>query len=95
MSEQEFESYLRLLGRLLRLSDEQREAIRHELEDHMAERLAELLERGYTRDEAVATALDEFGDAAALASDSPAVEPPPRRAGRECAAGGARRAART
>jgi hypothetical protein len=69
MSQQEFDAYLRLLGRFLRLSDAQREAIASELQDHMEERLAELLEQGYTREDAIQTALGEFGDAAALAAD--------------------------
>ena len=51
MSEQEFEAYLRLLGRFLRLTETQREAVRTELRDHMEERLRELLERGYSRDD--------------------------------------------
>ncbi|MHC4671642.1 MAG: permease prefix domain 1-containing protein [Planctomycetota bacterium] len=65
MSEEEFETYLRLLGRFLKLSDRQREAIGQELRDHMEERLGELLDSGHTREEAVMTVLDEFGDAAA------------------------------
>lgn len=69
MSEQEFESYLRLLCRFLRLSEGQREAIRCELRDHMEERLEDLLAGGMPRDKAIAAALDEFGDAAALAHD--------------------------
>lgn len=69
MSEQEFESYLRLLGRFLRLSGEQRDAIAGELRDHMEERLEELMGRGFSRDDAIQAALDEFGDAAALAGD--------------------------
>lgn len=68
MSEREFESYLRLLSRFLKFSTEQREAVARELRGHMEERLEELLERGYTRDEATQLALDEFGDAAILAN---------------------------
>ncbi len=67
MSEQEFESYLRLLSRFLRLSEGQRESIRCELRDHMEARLEDLLAAGMDRQQAIAAALDEFGDAAALA----------------------------
>ena len=67
MSERDFEIYLSLLGRFLRLSGPQRESIEAELRDHMEQRLDELLEHGLTREEAIATALDEFGDAAGLA----------------------------
>lgn len=66
MSEQEFEAYLRLLGRFLRLNDSQRQTIGRELRSHMEDRLDELTERGFTREDAVNTILDEFGDAAAL-----------------------------
>jgi hypothetical protein len=69
VSDQEFEAYLRLLGRFLRLSDEQRRSIGRELRAHMQERLEELLERGYKQEEAIEAILDEFGDAAALASE--------------------------
>jgi hypothetical protein len=69
MSEQEFESYLRLMGRFLKLNDRQRDAIKTELRDHMEERLDELMARGFSREEAIEAALDEFGDAAAIASD--------------------------
>jgi len=69
MSEEEFEVYLRLLGRFLRLNDRQRGAIGSELRGHMEERLTELLERGYTREDAITTILDEFGDAAALSAE--------------------------
>jgi hypothetical protein len=69
MSQEEFESYIRLMGRFLRLNDSQRDAIGNELRDHMEERLEELLDRGHTRDEAIQIALDEFGDAAALAAE--------------------------
>lgn len=67
MSEHEFETYLALLGKLLRLSDEQRDAIADELRDHMEQRLDELARRGVAHDEAVRIALAEFGDAAGLA----------------------------
>ncbi len=69
MSEEEFDVYLRLLGRFLRLSPAQRDAVGCELRDHMEERLNDLLDQGHSRDEAIAAILDEFGDAAALASE--------------------------
>ena len=67
MSEQDFENYLILLSRFLRLTSSQREAISGELRDHLEQRLDELLQQGVTREEAVRTALEEFGDATALA----------------------------
>ncbi len=69
MSEQEFEAYLDLLARMLKLTPTQRDAIAHELRDHMEDRLEELQARGVPRDEAVRLALDEFGDANVLASE--------------------------
>jgi hypothetical protein len=69
MSQQEFESYLRLLARFLHLNGGQRAAIARELRAHMEDRMEDLLARGYTREEAIQTALDEFGDAAALAGE--------------------------
>lgn len=52
MSEQEFESYLRLLARFLNLSGNQRTAIARELRTHMEDQLDELMARGFTREEA-------------------------------------------
>jgi len=69
MSEQEFDSYLRLLARFLNLSGNQRAAIARELRTHMEDRLEDLLARGYAREDAIHTALDEFGDAAVLAGE--------------------------
>jgi hypothetical protein len=68
MSDHEFENYLTLIGRLLRLSSSQREAIGEELRDHFESRLAELVESGLSHHEAVRLALEEFGDAAGLAA---------------------------
>jgi hypothetical protein len=68
MSDHEFENYLTLIGRLLRLSSAQREVIGEELRDHIESRLSELTSRGLTHAEAVRIALDEFGDAAGLAA---------------------------
>lgn len=69
MSEQEFEVYLRLIAKLLRLSDAQREAISDELRDHMEARLDELMDGGMDREKAVHAAIEEFGDAAGLAEE--------------------------
>ncbi len=69
MSEREFEIYLTLLTRLLKLSPRQRQAIEQELRAHLEERLEDLLARGHSRDEAIAAALEEFGDAAGLADE--------------------------
>jgi hypothetical protein len=68
MSDREFENYLTLIGRLLRLNSAQREAIGEELRDHFESRLTELTGRGVPHDEAVRRALEEFGDAAGLAA---------------------------
>jgi general secretion pathway protein D len=67
MPEQDFELYLSLLSRFLRLKPAQRDEIADELRDHLEERLEELAARGLTRGEAIKAALDEFGDAAELA----------------------------
>ncbi|MEM8782346.1 MAG: permease prefix domain 1-containing protein [Planctomycetota bacterium] len=69
MSQQEFEHYLSLLARMLRLTPSQRDAIADELRTHLEERLDELQQEGHDRDEAIRLALDEFGDANALAAD--------------------------
>jgi HAAS len=69
MSDHEFENYLALLSRLLRLDVRQREQIAGELRVHLEDRLDDLLARGVPRHEAVRQALEEFGDAAALAAD--------------------------
>lgn len=69
MSEQDFELYLTLLAKTLRLSDRQRGAIASELRDHLEARLDELTAQGYDKQEAIQTALAEFGDASALAND--------------------------
>jgi hypothetical protein len=69
MSEHEFDNYLALLSRLLRLGDKQRDAIAGELRAHLEDRLEDLMSRGVPRDEAVRQALEEFGDAAVLAAD--------------------------
>ena len=69
MSDHEFENYLALLSRLLRLDVRQRDQIAGELRVHLEDRLDDLLSRGVPRHEAVRQALEEFGDAAALAAE--------------------------
>jgi len=69
MSEHEFDAYLSLLARTLKLSEAQRKHIAGELRDHLEERMAELIEQGLPRDAAILAALDEFGDANVLAHD--------------------------
>jgi hypothetical protein len=69
MTDHEFDNYLALLAKLLRLGEQQREQIAGELRAHLEDRLDDLLARGLPRHEAVKLALEEFGDAAALADD--------------------------
>lgn len=69
MSDHEFENYLTLISRFLRLSRTQREAIGEELRDHFESRLAELIDAGKSHHDAVRLALAEFGDAAGLAAE--------------------------
>jgi len=69
MLEREFEIYLSVLSRLLRLSPHQKDAIADELRDHLEERLAELMQSGLSRENAIQQALDDFGDVSGLALD--------------------------
>lgn len=69
MPEREFELYLGLLGKLLKLTPEQKSAISDELRDHLEERFEELVQASLSREDAIRQALDEFGDAAGLAVD--------------------------
>jgi hypothetical protein len=69
MSPQEFENYLALLTRLLRIEPKQRNQVASEFRSHLEDRLDELLARGVPRETAIQTALEEFGDAAALAAE--------------------------
>lgn len=69
MPEDEFEIYLTLLAKTLRLKGDQRDAIAAELRDHMVQRLDELTKQGLSREEAIGIAIEEFGDASALAKD--------------------------
>lgn len=68
MSQQEFDTYLSLLCRLLRIAPQQREQVAEEFRTHMEDRLEDLLASGTEREEAVKLALEEFGDAAGLAA---------------------------
>ena len=56
MPEQDFELYLSLLSRFLRLKTAQRGEIADELRDHLEARLEELAARGLSRDEAIRAA---------------------------------------
>jgi hypothetical protein len=73
MSPEEFQNYLGLLGRLLRLKATQCKAIEEELRSHLEERLSALTAEGVEPTRAVSMALAEFGDAAALAAEFTAV----------------------
>src|SRR6476620_4508 len=73
MSDQEFENYLALLSRLLRLSGKHRAQIAGELRSHLEDRLDDLLAQGVGHDDAVRRALEEFGDAAGLAGQFVAI----------------------
>jgi hypothetical protein len=73
MSSEEFQNYLGLLSRLLRLRAKERESIEEELRSHLEERLAALTAEGIEPARAVSMALAEFGDAAALAAEFTAV----------------------
>ena len=67
MTNHEFENYLALVSRLLRLSSSECEVIGAELRDHLESRVVELKAAGYKASEATRQALEEFGDAAVLA----------------------------
>lgn len=73
MSPDEFRDYLRLLTSLLRLSRHQQAAIAEELRSHLEARFDDLIQRGMDPQQAVSTALAEFGDAAALAAELSAI----------------------
>jgi len=67
MSEQEFDLYLSLMSRFLKLTPQQREDIAEELRDHLELRMEELAKQGHSRNEAIQLALEEMGDAGELA----------------------------
>ena len=68
MSNHEFENYLALVSRLMRLSRAQTALIRDELRDHLETRVSELTESGVDQNDAMRKALEEFGDATVLAN---------------------------
>lgn len=68
MSNHEFENYLALVSRLMRLNRSQTATIRDELRDHLETRVSELVESGVDQKDAMRQALEEFGDAAVLAN---------------------------
>ena len=67
MPQHEFDAYLSLLSKILRLSGQQQAELSDELQDHLETRLADLIAAGRDHEEAVRLALEEFGDAAVLA----------------------------
>ncbi len=79
MTDSEFETYLEMLGRLLRLSTKQRAEISFELRDHLEERLEELLTLGHSRADAVRIAVEELGDAGGLAGNFVSINQQKRR----------------
>ena len=69
MSNQEFENYVALIGKLLKLTREQRDQIWVELQDHLRMRVADLTSEGVSKPDAISQALEEFGDAAVMAKN--------------------------
>jgi len=69
VSHQEFENYLALLTRLLKVAPSQRQQLAEEFRAHLEDRLDELLAGGMPREKAVHKAIGEFGDAAVLAAE--------------------------
>ena len=67
MSDQEFKNYVALISKLLHLKQGQQESIGGELKDHLQTRVADLIEEGVPKETAFQRALEEFGDAAAMA----------------------------
>lgn len=64
----EFEAWLALLARMLRLKPQQREDLARELRTHMEDALEALTAEGIPRDRAVLRILEDFGDAAEVAA---------------------------
>ena len=69
MSDQEFKNYVALISKLLHLKRGQQESIGGELKDHLQARVADLVEEGVPEEAAFQQALEEFGDAAAMAKN--------------------------
>src|SRR5689334_5906970 len=68
MAEHEFERFLEVLSKLLKLSSKETAAVADEICDHLEERYSELVSLGIARDDAVKQALDEFDDAGEFAA---------------------------
>ncbi|HVJ86907.1 MAG TPA: permease prefix domain 1-containing protein, partial [Caulifigura sp.] len=68
MAEHEFERFLAVLSKLLKLSSKETAAVADEICDHLEERYSELVRIGIARDDAVKQALDEFEDAGEFAA---------------------------
>lgn len=67
MPEREFELYLNVLSRMLRMSPAQRDALSHELRDHLETRFEDLVRQGRPKEDAIQQVLLEFGDATSVA----------------------------
>ncbi len=63
----DFETYLSLLGKLLRLSDQQRKSLTDELRDHLESRTEDLVAAGVSPEAAVHQRSMNWGDVAGLA----------------------------
>lgn len=74
MSNEEFENYIALVSRLLQLRGKQRDQISVELRDHLQTRAAELESEGENKQAALRQAIEEFGDAAAMARNFQSVQ---------------------
>ena len=73
------QAWLDVLCKLLRLPREQTDSIRVELEEHLRERVRDLMVEGEPEDAASRRAISELGDAAALADRFRRAEHAPRR----------------
>ena len=67
MNHRELENYLELVSKMLRLSGKQNALLQEELRDHLEARIYELVEDGHSEEEAIRLAIQDFGDAAAMA----------------------------
>ena len=67
MQDDELDRFVSLLKGLLKLKAGQCDSIGDELRDHLESRVEELTEKGQSREAAIRTALEEFGDSARLA----------------------------
>jgi len=80
-------AWLDLVMTLMRTPEEERRAVREELESHLAERVRDLVLGGESEGEATARAIGELGDAARLARRfDEAIEPSKRRFAMQVAA---------